>query len=347
MVCDHDTTATAEDRTVRHVILEHLVRIASINDTKLTTVDIDIGTAAILSDGFIASFAVAIEVTLTNGTQVTATEHVTHHVTAVDVDVGIAIHLTTGVGVLAVVLALTFTATIDGVTDKALSHGDVRITVDVAVFTTAVNGTSDAGLRQVVLIVGWSSVAVDVNVDVCLVDIGEVGFHILRSSHTLTTAVDVAIVLVGVLTFDTDTTAGDIHGSYTRVVFVNELIRPANGERSGRIGVFDGVVDGTHRGHLTTTINATHHPTTFHVDGGVALHDTCQRVVGIRCIVVVAVVHIGTATGAEHVTAVFIGLGCGVVMVTDVTAIDIDGSIGVDVTIFTGAIHRTVHQACT
>ena len=148
VACYHYTTAAAEDRTVRHVVLEHLVWIARIQRTELTAVDIDIGATAVGSDGGIASLAVANEVTLTHGTQVTAAEHVTYHVTAVDVNMGVTINLTYSVGVLAIEFALTFTATIDGMAHEALGEGDAGAIVDVAVLTATIHGTGDTGITH-------------------------------------------------------------------------------------------------------------------------------------------------------------------------------------------------------
>ena len=91
------TTAAAEDRAVRHVVLEHVAGFTGIQHTKAATVDFDDGLAAILGVGFdiiTVGFIKAKIVALTHGSQVAAAKHVAHHIAAGDFDVGVAIHLT-------------------------------------------------------------------------------------------------------------------------------------------------------------------------------------------------------------------------------------------------------------
>ena len=298
-------------------------------------------------------------VTHANRSEVTTTEHAAHHVCigvvgSVDVDVGIAIDLTSSDVVLVVVgsiliSVLTFTAAVNCMANETLGKGDVSVVVDVAVFTTAIHSTGDAafavGSQSIFIVYRGDAVQVRiVDVDHCGVNIGQQGHRVTVAHSTLTTTIDVTIVHFLILAGDTDTTACYVDGSLTGLRSVGEFVRPAVEE--GVCGaVLFGTGNGTYRSDLTAAIHATHHPTAFNVDGGVALNDTGQWVMSIRLVVVVGVVHISTATCAVHITTVDVLYSADCRGVTDTATIDVDRGVGGNVTVLTRTIHGAVHQS--
>ena len=104
-----------------------------------------------------------------------------------------------------------------------------------------------------------------------------------------------------------------------------------------RFFVLGSGLDGTHRGHLTASVHVTHHSTAFNVDGGVTIDDTCLGVV------LAAHDGVGTATSTVHVTTILVNDGRGIGSVTDSTAVNVDGGVGVHMAVLAGTVNRTVN----
>ena len=96
-------------------------------------------------------------------------------------------------------------------------------------------------------------------------------------------------------------------------------------------------LDGTYRGHLTAAVHVTHHSTAFNIDGGVTIDDTSLGVV------LTAHECVGTATRTVNVTTIIVDNGRSIGSVTDSTAVNVDGGVGVHMAVLAGTVNRTVN----
>ena len=144
------TAAAAEHGAVRNLILERVTGLSGGEHTEGATINIHVGTSAGVNQSLfsLGGFGVAAldtdVVALTHGGEVAATEHAAHHIASININIGVAIHLTCGEAVGAVVFALALASTIHGVADEAVGKGDFGVFLHMAILTTAIHRAGDA-----------------------------------------------------------------------------------------------------------------------------------------------------------------------------------------------------------